>query len=140
MHTLGAYFEFKAFCPELSIGLGVPRKTIRLIRSESEVRCVESNDVSKDYTDRMKGCADEQLPWQRRLCGYILKKDSPSCGMERVKIWDEKMPSRDGVGIYAARLMESLPFCRLKRRAGWVTRFSEKTSFSGYSSSGAGTT
>jgi len=110
MHTLGAYFEFKAFCPELSIGLGVPRKTIRLIRSESEVRCVESNDVSKDYTDRMKGCADEQLPWQRRLCGYILKKDSPSCGMERVKIWDEKMPTRDGVGIYAARLMESLPF------------------------------
>lgn len=72
--TLGAYFEFKAFCPELSIGLGVPRKTIRLIRSDSEVRCVESNDISKDYTDRMKGCADEQLPWQRRLCGYILKK------------------------------------------------------------------
>ena len=58
MHTLGAYFEFKAFCPELSIGLGVPRKTIRLIRSDSEVRCVESNDISKDYTDRMKGCED----------------------------------------------------------------------------------
>ena len=46
MHTLGAYFEFKGFCPELSIGLGAPRKTIRLTRSESEERCIENNDVS----------------------------------------------------------------------------------------------
>ena len=61
MHTLGAYFKFKGFCPELSIGLGVPRKTIRLTRSESEERCIESNDVSKDYTHRMRVCADESL-------------------------------------------------------------------------------
>ena len=92
MHTLGAYFEFKAFCPELSIGLGVPRKTIRLIRSESEVRCVESNDVSKDYTDRMKGCADEQLPWQRRLCGYILKKIHQAAAWNASKSGMKKCP------------------------------------------------
>tara|TARA_S200000501_G_scaffold345916_1_gene358948 strand:+ start:294 stop:593 length:300 start_codon:yes stop_codon:yes gene_type:complete len=71
---------------------------------------MESNDVSKDYTHRMRVCANEHLKWQRRLNGYILKKDSPSCGMERVKIWDAKMPSRNGVGIYAARLMKDLPF------------------------------
>ena len=60
-YILCAYLEFKGLCPELSIGLSVPRKTIRLTRSESEVRCVESNDVSKDYTHRMRVGADEQL-------------------------------------------------------------------------------
>ena len=42
------------------------------------------------------------------LCGYLLKKDSPSCGMEDVKIWNARVPSRNGVGIYAARLMKNL--------------------------------
>ena len=64
-------------------------KTIWLTRSESEVRCVESNVFSKDYTHRIRVCSDEKLKCQRLLCGYILKKDSPSCGMERVKIWDK---------------------------------------------------
>ncbi|MEC7549679.1 MAG: DUF523 domain-containing protein [Pseudomonadota bacterium] len=89
--------------------MGVPRKTICLTRSEREVGCVESNDVNKDYTHRMRVCADEQLQWQRRLYGYLLKKDSPSCGMEDVKILNARVPSRNGVGIYAARLMENLP-------------------------------
>ena len=70
---------------------------------------MESNYVNKGYTHRMRVCADEQLQWQRRLYGYLLKKDSPSCGMERVKIWDAKVPSRNGVGIYTARLMGNLP-------------------------------
>lgn len=109
--TLGEYFEFKPFCPELAIGLGVPRKPIRLIRDESkEIRCVEIKDYDKDYTEALGDCADGQVTWQEKLCGYILKKDSPSCGMERVKIWGENMPIREGVGIYARRLMENFPF------------------------------
>ncbi len=60
-HTLCDYFEFKGFCPELEIGLGVPRKAIRLTCSECEVRYVESNDAGKDYTHRMRVCADGQL-------------------------------------------------------------------------------
>ena len=65
----------------------------------------------------MRVCADEQLQWQRRLYGYLLKKDSPSCGMEDVKIWKARVPSWNGVGTYAVRLMENRRACRLKRRA-----------------------
>ncbi len=109
--TLGEYFEFKPFCPELAIGLGVPRKPIRLKRdSNKEIRCVEIENNDKDYTDKLTQCANEQTRWQDSLCGYILKKDSPSCGMERVKIWDDVMPIREGVGIYAKQLMENFPY------------------------------
>ncbi|MEC8472058.1 MAG: DUF523 domain-containing protein [Pseudomonadota bacterium] len=101
--------------------MGVPRKTICLTRSESEVGCVESNDVNKDYTHRMRVCADEQLQWQRRLYGYLLKKDSPSCGMEDVKIWNARVPSRNGVGIYAARLMENLPCLPVEEEGAGIT-------------------
>lgn len=112
--TLGDYFEFRPFCPELAIGLGVPRKPIRLQRmkndGQSAIRCVQIDDFSKDYSDALSECADQQQDWQLKLCGYILKKDSPSCGMERVKIWDDTMPIREGVGFYAARMMQNLPF------------------------------
>ena len=111
MRTLGEYFEFKPFCPELAIGLGIPRKPIRLSRaSGGDVRVVESDDSSKDYTEKLAECADAQQTWQRQLCGYILKKDSPSCGMERVKIWDDVMPIREGVGVYADRMMQNVPY------------------------------
>ena len=109
--TLGDYFEFRPFCPELAIGLGVPRKPIRLQRqADRSIRCIRSDAPEKDYTGALASCADDQRHWQQALCGYILKKDSPSCGMERVKVWDEAMPSRDGVGIYAGRLMANFPW------------------------------
>jgi len=109
--TLGEYFEFYPFCPELRIGLGIPRKPIRLARgADKEVICVEINDPSKDYTDSLRHCANEQQAWHSKLCGYILKKDSPSCGMERVKIWSDAMPVREGVGIYAQQMMQNFPY------------------------------
>lgn len=109
--TLGEYFEFLPFCPELKIGLGIPRKPIRLSRSKgSDIQCIEIDNPDRNYTQQLKNCADEQSTWHEKLCGYILKKDSPSCGMERVKIWDDVMPIREGVGIYAKALMENFPY------------------------------
>ncbi|MDD9957921.1 MAG: DUF523 and DUF1722 domain-containing protein [Gammaproteobacteria bacterium] len=109
--TFGNYFEFKQFCPEVSIGLGIPRKPIRLWRDQQkQIRCVSVDDPELDYTDALADCGNEQRAWQKQLCGYILKKDSPSCGMERVKIWDDVMPIREGVGIYAQRLIENFPW------------------------------
>lgn len=109
--TLGEYFEFYPFCPELNIGLGIPRKPIRLARGASnDVICVEINDPAKEYTSKLRNCANEQQAWHSKLCGYILKKDSPSCGMERVKIWDKAMPVREGVGIYAQQMMQNFPY------------------------------
>ncbi len=109
--TLSEYFTFQPFCPELAIGLGVPRKPIRLQRQpEGQIRCVQVDDYSADYTDALQRCADDQVHWQQALCGYILKKDSPSCGMERVKVWDDVMPSREGVGFFASQLMKNFPY------------------------------
>lgn len=107
--TLGQYFEFRAFCPEVAIGLGIPRRPIRLVATDSEVRCVSTVDATLDYTQELRAVAHEQAAWHQNLCGYILKKSSPSCGMERVKVYDGHRPRRDGVGIYAATLMSNFP-------------------------------
>lgn len=109
--TLSEYFEFKAFCPEMAIGLGVPRKPIRLLKTSTEgIRCVSVDDFDKDFTDDLVNCANKQTHWQSQLCGYILKKDSPSCGMERVKIWNDQGAIREGVGVYAKELLRNFPY------------------------------
>lgn len=109
--TLGQYFDLQPFCPELDIGLGIPRKPIRLSRKGSDViRCIPVDNPEPDFTDALAESANKKKQWHSNLCGYILKKDSPSCGMERVKIWDDVMPIREGVGIYAGKLMENFPY------------------------------
>ena len=109
--TLGNYFEFQPFCPEVAIGLGIPRKPIRLWRNEKKkIRCVSASDSNLDFTEQLENCGDAQYDWHKHLCGYILKKDSPSCGMERVKIWDNVMPKREGVGVYADKLIKNFPY------------------------------
>ncbi len=107
--TLGAYFSYRPFCPEVAIGLGVPRRPIRLIDVDEGVRCVSTVDQKLDYTQALIDCADAQQSWQQEICGYILKKSSPSCGMERVKIYDGTQVRRNGSGIYAAALMKRFP-------------------------------
>jgi uncharacterized protein YbgA (DUF1722 family)/uncharacterized protein YbbK (DUF523 family) len=108
--TLNEYFEFRPCCPEVEIGLGVPRPTLHLVNGEDGVRCVGVKDASRDVTDLLRGHADRLRERHAELCGYILKKDSPSCGMERVKVYDAKgMAVRQGAGIYAQRMMHNNP-------------------------------
>lgn len=106
--TLSRYFEFVPMCPEAAIGLGVPRPTIRLVQRGDEIRA-EGSDSGYDVTDRLKDYADRQRPVHETLCGYLLKNRSPSCGMERVKVYDRGMPEKRGAGIYAAQMMANLP-------------------------------
>lgn len=107
--TLGQFFEFRSFCPEMDIGLGTPRETIRLVTQGDEIRCVGTKTDTLDVTDQLKESAHQQTSWQQNLCGYILKKDSPSCGMERVKLYTNNMPERTGTGIYAQVLKDNFP-------------------------------
>lgn len=113
VNTLGKFFEFKPFCPEVSIGLGIPREPIRIVMDGSELapnfRVVGTNSPDLDVTDDLTDCAQQQQPWVQELCGYIFKKDSPSCGMERVKAYRKSQPLRQGVGIFAKVLMENNP-------------------------------
>jgi uncharacterized protein YbgA (DUF1722 family)/uncharacterized protein YbbK (DUF523 family) len=109
-NVLMNYFEFIPFCPEVTIGMGIPREPIRLVSVDDEIRCVGTKNPELDVTHKLSDIADKQKKWHDELCGYILKKDSPSCGMERVKIYSDGMPSKKGVGIYAKQLMKNFPF------------------------------
>ncbi|MGZ8225760.1 MAG: YbgA family protein [Methylococcaceae bacterium] len=109
MGTLSEYFDFYAFCPEVAIGLGIPRPTIHLVKKDNDVRCVGIKNPELDVTERLQDYAEQQTPLHADLCGYILKKDSPSCGMARVKVFNNNLPQRDGVGIYAQILLRNNP-------------------------------
>ena len=110
MGTLAEYFEFRSFCPEIDIGLGVPRTPIRLVREASHViRCIAMDDDATDYTDALRACADGQRNWHENLCGYIFKKDSPSCGIAGVKVSGGVGPELDGIGVYADKTMQNFP-------------------------------
>jgi uncharacterized protein YbgA (DUF1722 family)/uncharacterized protein YbbK (DUF523 family) len=109
--TLSEYFDFRPFCPEVSIGLGIPREPIRLVAEErgGAVRCIGTKDTDKDVTEQLKAVAHEQFDWIAGLDGYIFKKDSPSCGMERVKVYTNAMPEKTGVGMYTGEVLKAFP-------------------------------
>jgi len=108
--VLADYFEFLPFCPEVSIGLGVPRETIRLELINDEVRCLGSETANLDVTEQLYSAADNEKNWHQELCGYIFKRGSPSCGIEHVKLLTNDTETRDGIGLYAQRLMQNFPY------------------------------
>ena len=107
--TLGQYFEFQPFCPEMGIGLGAPRPTLHLVTVDDAVHCVGIKDPDWDVTEPLRNYAEQQQSLYADLCGYILKKSSPSCGMERVKVYTKGQPHANGVGIYAKAMMHLNP-------------------------------
>lgn len=107
--TLGQYFEFRAFCPEVEAGLGTPRPAVQLREIEQRIRVVGVKDHSLDVTEALQQVGEKQRHWLEGLCGYILKKDSPSCGMERVKVYKNDIPARGGVGLFASYLQQQFP-------------------------------
>jgi uncharacterized protein YbgA (DUF1722 family)/uncharacterized protein YbbK (DUF523 family) len=107
--TLSEYFDFRPFCPEVEIGLGAPRPTIHLVKVNGEIRCIGVKNPEIDVTERLRDHAGQLTAQHTDLCGYILKKDSPSCGMERVKVYADNIPRREGVGIYAETMMRNNP-------------------------------
>jgi uncharacterized protein YbbK (DUF523 family)/uncharacterized protein YbgA (DUF1722 family) len=111
LEALASHVRFVPVCPEVAIGLGVPREAIRLVRRGDGVRLLGSAGV--DHTDAMRHWAATvtgQLR-ERDLSGFVLKKGSPSCGLERVRVWDEgvQRPSRPGRGVFAEALVDAVP-------------------------------
>ncbi|MBN2492901.1 MAG: DUF1722 domain-containing protein [Planctomycetes bacterium] len=108
---LGAFVTFVPVCPEVEIGLGIPREAIRLVSTCEGVR-LRGVRSGADHTEKMQRYAAAKVRALEKLdlSGYVLKKDSPSCGMERVKIYSEKaMPERSGAGMFAAALLQHFP-------------------------------
>lgn len=107
--TLGQYFEFRPFCPEVESGMGVPRPAIQLQETPRGIRTICVKDHNQDVTERLQGVSTQQHDWLANLSGYILKKDSPSCGMQRVKVYKNNIPVRNGTGIFAGYLQQTFP-------------------------------
>jgi uncharacterized protein YbgA (DUF1722 family)/uncharacterized protein YbbK (DUF523 family) len=109
--VLGKHFEFVPVCPELEAGMGVPRESVRLEGDPDNPRLV-GNKTSADWTERVKSYSAKRIVKTdiTELCGFIFKKNSPSCGMERVKVHSDKgVPIKQGVGLFAGALMEKYP-------------------------------
>ncbi|MBP5096324.1 Uncharacterized conserved protein YbgA, DUF1722 family [Pseudomonas sp. NFPP10] len=97
------YFDFVPLCPEVAIGLGTPREPIRLVGTPEQPRATGTRDSSLDVTQPLADYAEHMAGQLGDICGYIFMQSSPSCGLERVKVYQANgIPHRSGGrGIYA---------------------------------------
>lgn len=109
--ALSEHFQLLPFCPEVAVGLGVPRTPIRLTKTEAgATRAVAIDDPARDVSDALHRYGVEVSRTHPALSGYIFKARSPSCGMERVKVY-----GRDGTrvdrsrGLYAGAIIKERP-------------------------------
>ncbi|GAB6387522.1 YbgA family protein [Stutzerimonas marianensis] len=109
--TLARHFEFVPVCPEVAIGLGTPREPIRLVGDPTQPRAVGSVRPDLDVTDALHAYGERVADELRDISGYILMQKSPSCGMERVKVYkDDGHPVKGGgTGVFARALMQARP-------------------------------
>jgi uncharacterized protein YbgA (DUF1722 family)/uncharacterized protein YbbK (DUF523 family) len=106
------YFDFVSVCPEVGMGLPIPRPTIRLMSNEERIALVDTKDETKDHTDGMMQFTTQKVAEleDTEMCGYIVCAKSPSCGMERVKVYTRGHARTDGVGLYTQHLMKRMPW------------------------------
>lgn len=110
-HTFAQFVEWVPVCPEIEVGMSVPRESVRLTGSVDDPRMI-AEKTGTDWTDAMKQFAAKRAEELAALAlsGYVFKKDSPSCGMERVRVYGAgNMPVRRGRGLFAGALMTRLP-------------------------------
>jgi uncharacterized protein YbgA (DUF1722 family)/uncharacterized protein YbbK (DUF523 family) len=109
--VLGHYVEWVPICPEIEAGLGTPREPMRLIGDPQHPRLV-TIESGIDHTDALGTMTTNRIEKLKRLdlSGYVFKKGSPSCGMERVRLYNKHgMPSLKGVGLFAQAFMKQFP-------------------------------
>lgn len=108
---LARHFDFVALCPEVAIGLGTPREAIRLVGDPQAPRALGSRHPELDVTDALDAYGRQIAAELPDICGYILMQKSPSCGMERVKVYQHNGASvpGGGRGVFAAALMRARP-------------------------------
>ncbi len=113
---LGQYFDFIPVCPEVECGLPVPRETMRLVGNPEKPRLLTTR-TGVDLTGQMLKFCDIKIKALEtaELCGFIFKKDSPSSGLYRVKVYGESGPAqRTGRGMFAAAFADHFPLLPLE--------------------------
>ncbi|MBJ7221671.1 MULTISPECIES: YbgA family protein [unclassified Brenneria] len=113
VEQLAPYFHFEPVCPELAVGLPVPRPALRLIKDAAgNITLRASNGSPLDMTQRMQRFSAEKVSQLQHLCGYIVCAKSPCCGMERVKVYDasQKNACKSGIGLFTQALLRQMPW------------------------------
>jgi len=111
-------FKFEPFCPEVAIGLGIPRQPIRLVGNVADPQAVGTDDPTLEVTEPLFQSGVDFAARHPHLCGYILMKGSPSCGMERVKVYQKNgYPEAAGSGLFARALMDAMPWLPVEEEA-----------------------
>ena len=111
VETFGRYVEWVPVCPEVEMGLSTPRETLRLVRIGNDVHMVMPK-TGADHTEAMRTFAARRVRElaKENLRGYVLKRSSPSCGMERVRVFDAHgVPAKSGRGLFAEELIGHFP-------------------------------
>jgi uncharacterized protein YbbK (DUF523 family)/uncharacterized protein YbgA (DUF1722 family) len=120
VEVLGPRVEWVPVCPEVEVGLGVPREPIRLVGNPRAPRLMSESGT--DLTGQMRSWVERRAGElaSMDLAGYVLKKGSPSCGMERVRVHRARGgPSRRaGVGLFARGLRDRFPLLPIEEEAG----------------------
>jgi uncharacterized protein YbgA (DUF1722 family)/uncharacterized protein YbbK (DUF523 family) len=109
--TLGQYVDYVPVCPEVECGLPVPRESMHLEGDPDAPRLVTTR-TKQDMTERMLGWTRKRVVEleKENLMGFVFKSDSPSSGMERVRVYNEKgMAVKTGVGMFARAFMQHFP-------------------------------
>ena len=108
---LEPHVEFRPVCPEVEIGLGVPRHPIRIIRKGSDLRLVQP-ETGKDVTDDMTRFVEKYLDGVKDTDGFVLKFRSPSCGIKDTKIYsgtEKGASSTRGGGFFGGAVIRRFP-------------------------------
>lgn len=110
LNELSQHVTFKSFCPEVAIGLPIPRATIRQIK-KNELITVSRPDGSGEVTEALAAYGKKVASVTKHLSGYIFCAKSPSCGMERVKVYSPEGNSlkSNGIGVFANEIMKANP-------------------------------
>ena len=108
--VLGPHFDWVPVCPEVEIGLPIPRPPIRLVQIDGALRVLGVRDPQLDVTDELAGLYGRIADRFSNVSAFILKRGSPSCGVERVKVYDEGGRSVGaGAGLFAEALRRERP-------------------------------
>ncbi len=104
--VLANHFDLVPVCPEVAIGMGVPREPIHLVKTKRGLRAIGVQHRDLDVTDKLREYGKAMAKALSDIDGYIFKKNSPSCGVEGVRLYGiGEIPFAAGVGIYAQAFM-----------------------------------
>lgn len=108
--VLAGYVDYRPICPEVGIGLGIPRPPIHLVGQSGQERAVGVRNPELDVTERLEDFALRTAAGLGDISGYVFKSKSPSCGMERVRLYNPQgQAEKKGVGIHARTIMRAMP-------------------------------